>query len=271
MSERNYYVICDDNCRFPGMTKEQIIAAISSATGSLPSGIDDAFITKLKEMNKNKSVKIWIGTQAEYNALDPKPSNTLCIITDEQDETRRMISDLAQDIQGLKDGTIRIDFATNCQNATNASEASHASNASYATSAGSATNASKTDITNNTSWITVNNPDSDTWTNCTASTIEIQVAFDLVGQGGYVSKIITLSDWVNSGTGEIDLASDARSGQLFSTIALASHKLKLLFTVNQSSAGFKIKVVKSSTLYNMTSGEGTETKAYPKFRFRSIR
>ena len=24
MSERNYYVICDDNCRFPAMTAEQL-------------------------------------------------------------------------------------------------------------------------------------------------------------------------------------------------------------------------------------------------------
>lgn len=29
MSERNYYVLCDDNCRFEGMTKEQIYDAIA--------------------------------------------------------------------------------------------------------------------------------------------------------------------------------------------------------------------------------------------------
>ena len=53
MSERNYYVLCDDNCRFESMTKEQIIAAIAEATGHTPEDIDAAFITRIKEQNKN--------------------------------------------------------------------------------------------------------------------------------------------------------------------------------------------------------------------------
>lgn len=73
MSERNYYCIRDDKCLFPSMTKEQIIAAIAEATGNTPTSIDDAFITKLKDQNYGKAVKLWIGTQAEYNALTPEP------------------------------------------------------------------------------------------------------------------------------------------------------------------------------------------------------
>ena len=69
MSERKYYLICDDDCRFEGMTKEQIMAAIAEATGNTPVSIDEAFITKIKELNGNTDLTFWKGTQAEFNAL----------------------------------------------------------------------------------------------------------------------------------------------------------------------------------------------------------
>lgn len=81
MSERNYYVICDDNCRFEGMTKEQIYDAIAEATGSTPTPVDSAFITKIKEQNANHNLKMWKGTEAQYNALAEKDTDTLYIIT----------------------------------------------------------------------------------------------------------------------------------------------------------------------------------------------
>lgn len=68
---QDYYVLCDDNCRYVGMTKEQIIAAIAEATGSTPTNIDSAFITQIKEQNKNNAMKIWVGTRAEFNAITP--------------------------------------------------------------------------------------------------------------------------------------------------------------------------------------------------------
>lgn len=69
-----YYVINDDDCRYEGMTKEQIIAAIAEATGSTPTNINDAFITKVKEINANKTKRFWIGTEAQFNALSPAPT-----------------------------------------------------------------------------------------------------------------------------------------------------------------------------------------------------
>ena len=51
------------------MSKEQIIAAIAEATGNIVTDIDGAFITMLKEQNAGKSIKLWVGTQAEYNAI----------------------------------------------------------------------------------------------------------------------------------------------------------------------------------------------------------
>lgn len=63
------YCICDNDCKYESMTKEQIIAAIAEATGYVPSGEDDAFIAKVLEGNKGFSLSFWLGTQAQFNEL----------------------------------------------------------------------------------------------------------------------------------------------------------------------------------------------------------
>lgn len=86
MADRKYYVLCERNCKFESLTKEQIFAAIVEATGNAPTGIDSAFITKIKEQNKNKDTLIWTGTKAEYNALvangDKDPNTVYIVSTD---------------------------------------------------------------------------------------------------------------------------------------------------------------------------------------------
>lgn len=103
MSDRNYYVISDDNCRFPGMTREQIIAAIAEATGNVPEHVDDAFITKIKELNANKQLKFWIGTTAQYVAIEEKEENVLYILTDEAwgDDMEAEITRLSATLNGI--------------------------------------------------------------------------------------------------------------------------------------------------------------------------
>lgn len=102
MSERTYYVICEDNCKFEGMTKEQILAAIAEATGATPTHIDDAFITKIKEINKNAALKFWIGTQAEYNAIETPEANCFYIFTDsdELSEIEEIAKETAEEVCG---------------------------------------------------------------------------------------------------------------------------------------------------------------------------
>lgn len=70
MDGRKYYVLCRDNCKFEGMTKEQIYAAIAEATGGVLTDVDDAFITQLVEQNTGAAMRLWIGTEAEYNAVE---------------------------------------------------------------------------------------------------------------------------------------------------------------------------------------------------------
>ena len=83
MFDRNYYVICDDGCKFTSMTKEQILAAIAEATGATVTDIDAAFISKIKNQNGGGIIKLWRGTNAEYNALTDIDADCHYIITDD--------------------------------------------------------------------------------------------------------------------------------------------------------------------------------------------
>ena len=97
MADRNYYVICEDGCRFEAMTKEQIIAAIAEATGNTPTGIDNAFITKIKDLNAGGNLSFWVGTSAQYNAIAEKDPSVIYILTDES-----TLSDLALLVADMK-------------------------------------------------------------------------------------------------------------------------------------------------------------------------
>lgn len=72
---KNYYVLCDDDCKYEGMTKEQTLTAIEQAveTGAV-SDPDSAVISKIKEIRANGTAQIWLGTEAQFNALSPAPS-----------------------------------------------------------------------------------------------------------------------------------------------------------------------------------------------------
>lgn len=81
---RKYFVLCEDDCKFEGMTKEQTIAAIAEATGNVPQSIDEAFISQIVNQNGG-SLKLWRGTRAEYNALPEKDeAGTIYHITDDK-------------------------------------------------------------------------------------------------------------------------------------------------------------------------------------------
>lgn len=70
-----YYVLCDDDCRYEGMTKEEILAAIEQALEQgYVSDPDGAVFSKIKEIRAGESVQMWVGTEAEFNALSPAPA-----------------------------------------------------------------------------------------------------------------------------------------------------------------------------------------------------
>lgn len=98
------YVFCGANCRYEGMTKEQIYTAIMQAVneGKI-SNIDAGFITTIKTINNN-SIKFFYGTQAEYNALsESQKKNLHAIITDDStiDGLTKAIEELKGDIESI--------------------------------------------------------------------------------------------------------------------------------------------------------------------------
>ena len=102
--QRQYYVFCEDNCKFEAMTKEQIITAIANATGVSPEAVDvdNAFISKIQEMNKSNNLKWWVGTEAEYNAIADLDDETLYIITDAADDTEALLITLQAELEQLQ-------------------------------------------------------------------------------------------------------------------------------------------------------------------------
>lgn len=92
-----YYIFDDKLCKHEGMTKEEIINAIAQATGVTPSDIDEGFISTIVETNRSRSLHIWKGTQAEYNALETHDPATFYIIDDDT-----TIEDLQADFEGLR-------------------------------------------------------------------------------------------------------------------------------------------------------------------------
>lgn len=72
---KTYYVRCADDCLYEGMSKEQILTAIEQAVqNGAVSDPDGAVISKIKEINNNGAVKVWVGKESEFNALSPAPT-----------------------------------------------------------------------------------------------------------------------------------------------------------------------------------------------------
>ena len=72
MADRIVYAICADDGKFETMTKEQILAAIQQAIEQgYVSDPDSAVFSKIKEIRAGDAVRIWLGTEAEFNALSP--------------------------------------------------------------------------------------------------------------------------------------------------------------------------------------------------------
>ena len=81
MSDKTYYVICADDCKYESMTKEQILTAIEqSLEQGYVSDPDSAVFSKFKEINANVTSQLWIGTEAEFNAISPAPTINTSVV-----------------------------------------------------------------------------------------------------------------------------------------------------------------------------------------------
>ena len=109
MSEPKFFCICEDNCKYETMTKEQILTAIAQAIAEgKVSNADAGFITKVKETNGGSYVTFWVGTQAEYNALPSIKNNCLYIISDETSKADidKRLGEMLPKAGGVMEGAI---------------------------------------------------------------------------------------------------------------------------------------------------------------------
>ena len=75
MAEITFYVVSKDDCLIEGMSKEQILTAIEqSLEQGYVSNPDSAVFSKIKEIRANETAQIWIGTEAQFNAISPAPT-----------------------------------------------------------------------------------------------------------------------------------------------------------------------------------------------------
>lgn len=105
-----YYVFDGIKNKVEGMSKEQVLNAIAEATGATPASVDDAFITTIKETNRNRSLHIWKGTQAQYNALQTIDNDTFYIIEDDTtiDDLQANVDVIEAQVAGLTEYLDRI-------------------------------------------------------------------------------------------------------------------------------------------------------------------
>ena len=78
------YAICDANCRWETLTREEILAAITQAVneGTI-SNIDTGFVQTIKTIN-GKGLKFFVGEQSEYDTLTEEDKKDLfAIITND--------------------------------------------------------------------------------------------------------------------------------------------------------------------------------------------
>ena len=120
------YVICDQNCKFEGMTKEQIYAAIMQAVnGGTIGDIDAGFITTIKTIN-GLPLKFFVGEQAAYDALsDEEKENLFALITNDttKEGITAAIGKLETDFGGLVEKLISGEFVVkNAKTAENLKE-----------------------------------------------------------------------------------------------------------------------------------------------------
>lgn len=116
------YVLCDANCKWEGMTKEQILTAIAQAveTGTI-SDIDTGFVQTIKTINGHP-LKFFVGEQSEYEALTAEDKQDLfAIITNDTNKEGiiNAITALTTEVNevhnGLLDGSFIVKNAENAE------------------------------------------------------------------------------------------------------------------------------------------------------------
>lgn len=114
VDEKNVYAVDEYKNQFLTMTKEQILTAIINAVNKGEIGnIDAGFVTKIQEMNDLQALRIWVGTMAEFQALEEKDAETLYLFTDDPTvtEIEQKLTELEQELDLLTQRVVALEAA----------------------------------------------------------------------------------------------------------------------------------------------------------------
>lgn len=106
MAETKVFALDEGKNAYETLTREQITSAIMQAVNEGTIGdLDAGFITKIQEMNKQGLLRFWIGTMAEFNALEEKDADTLYLFSDDPtvDDIEEAIAAVENDLEGYKE------------------------------------------------------------------------------------------------------------------------------------------------------------------------
>ena len=103
MATPTVYVICDQNCKFESMTKEQILTAIAQAveTGEIKD-VDTGFVTTIKTIS-GTPLRFFVGEQSEYDALTEEDKKNLFAIISNDTTKEGILAYLAELDNAIKD------------------------------------------------------------------------------------------------------------------------------------------------------------------------
>lgn len=97
MSDAVVYGYCGANCKYEVYSKEQMTAILQQLidSGSL-AGVDPTLspvVKLIQEQHNSKQLSLWLGTEAEYNALDPQPAASLVMLRTDADGNLYLCTD----------------------------------------------------------------------------------------------------------------------------------------------------------------------------------
>lgn len=124
MATPTVYVYCDANCKWEGMTKEQILAAIAQAVNEGTIGeCDTGFVQTIKTINGH-ALKFFVGEQSEYDTLTEADKKDLfAIITNDTNKEgllnaiNTLQTEFAEFKNGIEKGTVVVPRAANAKKA----------------------------------------------------------------------------------------------------------------------------------------------------------
>lgn len=112
MADKQVYALDDGGNRVETLSAEKILEAIQTAiaTGEIPAELQ-TIIDTIKEQNKGAGLKFWLGTQAEFLALESTSEDVIYFINDSAN-LRDVAEALAELKKALEDGSLVVKKAT---------------------------------------------------------------------------------------------------------------------------------------------------------------